>query len=100
MINADGTYTYSPMRRVQLRKAPGIRLVPNLVTGQTTLQHEKAERGALIEIYSSDGRRVMKLAVLKGSSQTIIDAGRLLPGNYHAVFANADKVQFVPFVKQ
>jgi hypothetical protein len=100
MINTDGTYSYSPMSRVVLQKATGIRLVPNLVTGQAVLQHAKAERGAQIEIYSADGRRVLKMAAMKGSSQTLIDAARLLPGTYNAVFANAGTVQYVPFVKQ
>lgn len=100
MINTDGSYTYSPMRRVQLGKVAGIRLVPNLVTGPTILQHGRAEKGAQVEIYSTDGRRVMKLPVQKGTSQTLIDASRLLPGTYQAVFANAGTIQFVPFVKQ
>lgn len=98
--NADGSYCYSAMQRVTLQKGSGLKMVPSFFSTQATLLHEKAGRGALIEIYTADGRRVMKLQAAPGSTSTLIDGNLLLPGSYTAVFAQRGAVQFISFVRQ
>jgi len=100
MKNRDGSFRYSNINTVNIKKADDLRIIPNLVTDNVNVFHSRAMAGAKIEVYAADGRRMLMLPVLKDASQTHVSAGNIPAGVYHLVFVNNEKVEFVKFVKQ
>ncbi len=100
MKNRNGSFVYSYVNSVNIKKADGLKIIPNLVTDNVFVFHAKATAGAKIEVYSFDGRKMLQMPVLKDAVQTNINAGSMPVGAYNLVFVNNDKVEFVKFIKQ
>ena len=62
--------------------------------------HAKAMAGAIIEIYSVDGRRVFQQPVVKDANQTTVYIPVLPAGTYNLLFVNENKVAVKKIVKQ
>lgn len=100
MKNRDGSFVYSNINTVTIKKKGGLKIVPNLVTDNINVFHPKAKAGDKIEIYAADGRKMQQVFIIKDAEQTYVNAATLSAGLYHLVFVNGDNVEFVKFVKQ
>ncbi len=98
--NANGDYRYSNVNIVSARKADRLKIVPNLVVDNINVFHSKAKAGAIIEVYASDGRKMLGFPVLKDAMQTHLNAGNMPAGVYNLVYVNNNRVEYVKFVKQ
>lgn len=78
MIDQDGTYTLSQIRSVRFGQEEKTVLYPNPVTVSDKLQLRSEFAGSitLVEIFGSDGRRVIR------SEETVIDTHQLAAGLY------------------
>lgn len=96
----DGGFVYSYISSVSIRRPDSLKIMPNEVTNNIYVFHSKAKEGAKIEVYSFDGRQVMKKNVLKDAMQTTIPATALIAGGYNLVYVNNGKTEFVKFIKR
>jgi pectin methylesterase-like acyl-CoA thioesterase len=96
----NGSFVYSNINSVNIKRADELKIVPNLVDDNVFVFHSKATEGAKIEIYSFDGRKILSQTVMKDAVQTTISASNMLTGGYNLVYVNNINVEFVKFVKR
>ncbi|WP_207497294.1 pectinesterase family protein [Aridibaculum aurantiacum] len=93
MVNKDGSFAYSPVARLILRKNGSLSVYPNPVANALTIVHAPVTEGQ-VEIYSLDGKKVLTAIAEKNSSQTTLDVSRLAKGTYVLrMFADGQTVQ-------
>lgn len=98
--NENGSYRYSNIKSVNLKLADELKVFPTIVSDQIFVFHAKAMAGAIIEIYSVDGRRVFQQPVVKDANQTTVYIPVLPAGTYNLLFVNENKVAVKKIVKQ
>lgn len=82
--DADGKFTYSPVRIVNLKAkgAPMIVLVPNPVSTDAVLYISKEAKARSVKVYDATGSLVRQLTVSSGSQQVRIATTTLSNGVY------------------
>ncbi|MFT3681465.1 MAG: pectinesterase family protein [Ferruginibacter sp.] len=100
MKDINGGFVYSYISTVNINRPDHLKIMPNLVTNNIYVFHAKAKEGAKIEVYSFDGRQVLKTSVPRDTTQTTIPATTLPPGGYNLVFVNGPATEFVKFLKR
>lgn len=84
----DGSFSYSPIVKVDARGVSSLSLYPNPVIHQAILSHPLAAMASSIELLTADGRTLRTIQVQQGSQQTLIDVSELPVGNYLIRFKN------------
>lgn len=98
-IDWNGTYFYSPVRLVK-NDFNAIRLYPNPVVDQMTIEHNMASFNSKISIYGIAGNLIFSMPVSIGKKQTEISLSKLTNGTYFAVFFDGQVAHSYKFVKK
>jgi Secretion system C-terminal sorting domain len=101
IVDVDGGFKYSKILVVTKDvKAQVLSVFPNPVKSNMVIVHGKAVSGATIEVFGTNGSRLLQLPVQQGSVQTTIDVSRLTTGNYILTYHNEGGKQNLQFKKQ
>ena len=93
VIDKDGSFKFSQVVVIKNMSAVKAELFPNPAVNNLTVNHSKAEVGAVIHIVNIEGRLVKNINVLAGATQTALNVSDLVKGNYMMVFeSNGEKV--------
>jgi hypothetical protein len=76
-----------------------LRAFPNPATSFVTIDHTIAEEGAVIQLYTLQGQKLLERAVPVGAFTTTIDLRNFVAGSYIAVFQNSKDRKSVLFEK-
>lgn len=100
VIGKSGEINYSKIIVFNTKAVNGISVYPNPVRNDLTLNHPKANKNAVIEIYSSDGRKLLVNNVQSSAVQTIIDVSQLVNGSYLVIYSDGVNRTSSKFIKQ
>jgi hypothetical protein len=100
MINNDGSVRYSNTIIISNKLSLQTTVFPNPVISNITINHGKAVAGALLRLYTIDGKLVRTTPVQIGAIQTTLSASQLLKGNYLLIFENNGEKSTAQFSKQ
>jgi pectin methylesterase-like acyl-CoA thioesterase len=100
MTGNGGETSYSKIVIINTRLKEGISIYPNPVRNNLTLSHSKAGKNAVVEIYSADGRRMLRTAVQPSAIQTAIDVSGLVNGVYLVIYYDGINKTTAKFIKQ
>jgi hypothetical protein len=75
-------------------------IYPNPVGDVLHVEHEKAMKGSVIEIYAKDGRKIQSYELKTEDIINNIPVAHLAKGAYYLVFVNGDAVNNTDFIKQ
>lgn len=90
MVDIDGAYSYSMVRRVDFPTSQGyIKVYPNPANEHMNI---RCSQSGILQLYNSFGSRVMTIELQAGDNQ--IDISNLSAGNYFGII-NGEKVRFV-----
>jgi len=96
IVNTDGSFEYSPMRRLDFSEAKGILAAfPNPSSGNLTIILPKQMSATNVEIYDLTGRLVFSLCNIDKES---FDISPSLPAGIYSLLVRSHKGQF--FVEQ
>lgn len=99
LVDAYGQYYYSTILKI----APGgpikLKVSPNPVRNILIVQHDKAEKGAQLLIYSMEGKLLRTFWPDLQTIETRTDIGQLPPGTYILRFLNNGDKQMFKFSK-
>jgi hypothetical protein len=99
-VDANGSASYSPVRKVEPNATGGVSVYPNPARGQLQLRHPQASARATVQVFSLAGVQLQQLRVTTGSRETTIALQQLPAGNYYLVYADETKSQPVRFIVQ
>ena len=91
---------HSQVIQIQFSSIQPLIIYPNPVGAVLHTVHEKALQGAVVEIYSKDGRLVQRWQIKNDDLINDIAVSNLPGGAYYLVFVNGDVVRFADFIKQ
>lgn len=100
IVDKDGRFTYSSTIAVNNRLLNAVNIFPNPVKDNLFISHEKAAKGAKLEVYGFDGRKINEINVVDNAVQTTLNTAELPKGTYSLVFVNGMNIQHIPFIKQ
>ena len=99
MVDKDGSFTYSLVASVSNKSSVGISAFPNPTTDRLVLNYTKAEKGAVVEIFTLAGERVSRQAIAAGSVQTELNVSNLAKGTYLLIMQNGSERTTTKVVK-
>jgi hypothetical protein len=99
IFDKDGSYSYSPILKVDAKGRSVISLYPNPATDNLMVNHPKATTGSTITILTADGRKLKQYNVLIGSEQTYLNIESLTKGNYLLQFSNNSENMATKFIQ-
>jgi hypothetical protein len=76
-----------------------LRAFPNPATSFVTIDHTIAEEGAILQLYTLQGQKLLERVVPTGAFTTTIDLRNFVAGSYIAVFQNYKDRKSVLFEK-
>jgi hypothetical protein len=100
IINNDGSVKYSNTIVISNRQSLQTTVFPNPVISNVTINHGKAFAGAVLRVFTIDGKLVRTTPVQIGAVQTTLSASQLLKGNYLLIYENNGEKSSVQFTKQ
>ncbi len=99
MTDKDGSFTYSNVAMVNLQFKGGIKVYPNPVADKLTINYEKAEKGASVEIMSLNGTRLVSQPLAIGTAEAELNLSHLPKGTYIVVIVNGNQTYKQKLVK-
>ena len=103
MIDRDGRFKYSEIRKVVFEFINEMTLFPNPIADKFALTVSFANpftKDAVIKVYNSSGAQVHNFILLNGETVTQIKIGAVLAGSYYIVVAVGGELYKGEFVKQ
>lgn len=100
MADKDGSAAYSKIISVNNASDNALQLLPNPVRTRLTVNHPKAAAGAVMQIVSMDGKKVLLQTVSAGSLQTTVDVSVLPAGVYRLLYTSQKTSTTTNFLKQ
>jgi hypothetical protein len=100
IINNDGSVKYSNTIVISNKQSLQTTVFPNPVISNITINHAKAFTGAVLRVFTVDGKLVRTTPVQIGAVQTTLSASQLLKGNYLLIYENNGEKSSVQFAKQ
>jgi hypothetical protein len=100
MINNDGSVKYSNTIIISNKQSLQTTVFPNPVISNVTINHGKAFAGAVLRLFTLDGKLIRTTPVQIGAIQTTLPASQLLKGNYLLIYENNGEKTSVQFTKQ
>jgi hypothetical protein len=100
MVGRDGTFHYSRYIMINTITKPGLQVYPNPAKDIVTAVHEKAGKGAAMELIGLDGKKLVRVQVEEGAVQTRIDLSPVPGGSYLIVYSDGGKRTTFKFIKQ
>ena len=102
MINADGSYTYSTVARVDIDiKENHLLITPNPVSGKFSIQYSANNTVLQIAIFDEQGKKVREYAPANAIGSLFIDADNFRPGLYFVrMIDKNNKVLTQKFIKR
>jgi len=100
MKDKDGSSRYSAVVLVNSITTSTTQVFPNPARSIMNVSHEKANRGAAMQIISLSGKVLRTIPVQAGATQTGISVSDLVKGNYMVVFENGGSKAVTQFSKQ
>jgi hypothetical protein len=96
MIDIDGSFTYSPTKRVDFALTAQVRLAPNPASNEIKI----SEAGAYnyLQVIDASGRTMLQQKI--ASNQVVVNIQQLLKGNYVLLLTGVSEQQSIQFVKQ
>jgi len=99
IFDRDGSYSYSPVLKVETKGRSTISIYPNPATDNIIVNHPKAAMGSSLQLLTADGRKVKQYTVGTGTEQTYLSLENLAKGNYVLLFANSAENITIKLVK-
>ncbi|MDB5191643.1 MAG: hypothetical protein JWQ96_1206 [Segetibacter sp.] len=100
MQDLDGASKMSQVVVINNKSSIKAEVFPNPAFSNLTVSHNKAFKGALINILSIEGKLVKSYPVAEGAVQTGLSVNELVKGNYLLIFKNNGKTSSTQFSKQ
>ncbi len=98
-IDWNGAYFYSPVKVVK-NDFNAIRLYPNPVVNQLTIEHDPAPSNSKVSIYGIAGNLILTSDVAIGNKETKLSGSKLTSGTYFAVYFDGQTSHSYRFVKK
>jgi hypothetical protein len=99
IFDKDGSYSYSPVLKVEAKGKSVISIYPNPATDNIIVNHPKAAAGSSLQLLTADGRKVKQYTVANGTEQTYLSIETLAKGNYVLLFTNNAESITIKLVK-
>lgn len=100
IIDKDGKFTYSKIVTINYKKTIDFfNINPNPVKNVLTLSFPERKEEGILNIISSDGRKVMMLKIKANTNSQSLDVSYLKHGIYAAVFVFDGSFQTAKFIK-
>ncbi len=100
MQDKDGSFGYSRVITISNRQDNALQLAPNPVRNTLMVNHAKAVAGAVVQIVSADGKKLLSQKVTAGTVQTTVDVSLLPSGVYRLLYINQQVNATANFLKQ
>ena len=100
MIDKDGTITYSQIVGVNGGEKGVLLVYPNPVKNELKVLHSKAVSNASIEIFSTEGKMLLRQSIAAAAQQTTLNVDKLSAGSYTLKLMNGSEVNIIRFTKQ
>ena len=100
MKDKNGLYSYSPTIAITHSLNGGFFIGPNPVADKIYLRHPVASSKAVIEVFSNDGRLLVRKKVVANAKQTSIDVSNIPAGAYRLVYTINNNKTTISFLKQ
>jgi hypothetical protein len=98
-IDWNGGYFYSPVKVVK-NNFNALRLYPNPVVDQLSIEHDAASSNSKISIYGIAGNLILTAPVSVGTKETTLSLSTLQSGTYFAVYFDGQASHSNKFVKK
>ena len=98
-IDLNGSNKYSPIEAVNNLSDISLIVYPNPVSNTLNIAHPKANKGALINVISINGQKLMTFNVQQDFTKTSADISKLTVGTYLIMFDNGSEQSFLKFIK-
>ncbi len=98
-IDWNGVYFYSPVRMIK-NNFNALRLYPNPVVDQLSIEHDAANSNSKISIYGVAGDLILTAPVSLGNKETILSLSNFPSGTYFAVYFDGQASHSYKFVKK
>lgn len=95
----DGKYTYSEIARVKI-EGISLSLRPNPVSNELIVNHDNANKAAVLKVVGLDGRSLIKANANVGTASTTINVASLASGTYLLVYEGNGQSQSHKFIKK
>ncbi len=99
MMDKDGKFTYSRIVSINGKNSLNLDVYPNPVSDRVVLTRPRAEKGASVEVFTIDGKKVFSLTAEANATQTEFSAAKVQEGTYIVVFTNGSDRITTKFVK-
>ncbi len=101
LVNKDGSYTYSTTIAIKKdgKAVLALHVFPNPATDYITISHPKAATGALLQIVTVDGKKLMQYQVAANATQTSMNITSLKTGKYFLLYINKESKSTIGFIK-
>ncbi|MEO6730626.1 MAG: pectinesterase family protein [Ferruginibacter sp.] len=101
MLDKDGAFTYSLIAVVNAGASnASLLLYPNPVKNQVQVQHKAADMKSFVEIYSAEGKMLLRKRVAANVQQTFVDMSAFAAGTYTLRYTNDSEQSNIHFTKQ
>ena len=95
IMDKDGRYKYGPIAIVGFHVSGNLFVYPNPARGNLMLAHPKATTGSIIDVLTTDGKKVKRFPILAGTQQTYLDVANINAGKYILRFQNGEEKAMV-----
>ncbi len=100
MNDADGRFTYSNIIKLRLgQNNRNIKVYPNPVQDLLFVEHNPATKNTVINIFSADGKLIVRKTALPGTVKTAIEVAGLNKGNYTISITDGNSSSASGFIK-
>lgn len=103
MIDRDGHFKYSEIRKVVFEFINEMKLFPNPISNRLDLKISFVKpftKDAIITVYNSSGSQVYSSILAKGKTITQINMGAVAAGSYYIIVAVGGELYKEEFIKQ
>ena len=99
-INTDGTYSYNNAVIVASSSKSHLTIYPNPISSVIKVSYDKAGIGSVLEIYSTDGKKVIEQTLKLNSTTETVDVSSLAKGSYLVKVSNGNVESNTIIIKQ
>jgi len=100
MLDKNGIFKFSNIIALNTKKAELLSVYPNPVDEIAVVKHPKANKTAIIDVLSAEGKSVLRIPVQYAALQTTIAVNYLRKGHYIIRYSDAENLITIPFIKQ
>ena len=99
MIDKDGSFTYSPIVRVNNKEKVSLLINPNPVTDKVIVSHP-ISKSSFLKLLNIEGKILKSIAIAANAMQTTIATSSLSAGTYYLLYEGKTEKITSTFIKQ